>query len=102
MVSLNPALILGPGVRYHKHSESFKTIRTIAGEGLSNYLALLSGIPDIATPVVDVRDVAYAHIKAAFCTDSVALTMSICCSMRRTLDFAWLILFLSVASDWAN
>lgn len=61
LVVLNPALILGPGLRYHPNSESFKTIQKLGGF----HFFMLSGCPNFAMPIVDVRDVAVAHVKAA-------------------------------------
>lgn len=60
MVSLNPALILGPGIRYHAESESFQTIRKMT----TLHYTMLTGVPAFAMPMVDVRDVAWAHLRA--------------------------------------
>jgi nucleoside-diphosphate-sugar epimerase len=57
---LNPSLVLGPGINPNATSESFKIIQQM-GSG-----KLQLGLPDIGIGVVDVRDLAEAHIKAAF------------------------------------
>ena len=62
MVTMNPAMILGPGLIYHAQSESYKTIC----EKLSKaHFSTWFGVPDFAMPIVDVRDVAAAHVLAA-------------------------------------
>lgn len=60
LVVLNPSLVLGPGISPHATSESFKIIQQM-GSG-----KLQIGVPDIGIGVVDVRDLAEAHIKAAY------------------------------------
>ena len=69
LVTILPALILGPGVQYHADSESFRTLQKLGGA--LDYWSLLTGVPDFAMPVVDVRDVAAAHLKAGFDAASV-------------------------------
>ncbi len=60
LVVINPSFILGPGIGPSTTSESFNLMRQF-GNG-----KMKSGIPDIGTGVVDVRDVAEAHLRAAF------------------------------------
>lgn len=60
LVVLNPSLVLGPGINPLATSESFKIIQKM-GSG-----KLKSGIPDIGIGVVDVRDLAEAHLRAAY------------------------------------
>ena len=60
LVVINPSLVIGPGINPNGTSESFKLIRNF-GDG-----AMRFGVPDFGMGVVDVRDVAEAHMKAAF------------------------------------
>ncbi|MDA4844947.1 NAD-dependent epimerase/dehydratase family protein [Hoeflea poritis] len=60
LVVINPSLIIGPGTRPDATSEVFRTIRQM-GDG-----TLKSGAPRVGIGVVDVREVAQAHINAAF------------------------------------
>lgn len=64
LVVINPSFVLGPGVKSHPNSESFKIMRTIGG-GQSEL-----GVPGLAVPVVDVRDVAAAQLAAAYLPDA--------------------------------
>ena len=59
MVVINPGLVLGPSLAQASDSTSLSTILEIM-DG-----TLRSGAPDLRFPVVDVRDVARAHINAA-------------------------------------
>lgn len=63
LVTINPSLVIGPGINPNATSESFNLIRNF-GDG-----TMRLGVPDFGIGVVDVRDVAEAHIKAGF-TDS--------------------------------
>jgi nucleoside-diphosphate-sugar epimerase len=58
--TLNPSLVLGPGLKYHQSSESYKTLITITGGELAY------GCPNFGFGVVDVREVAHAHLAAGF------------------------------------
>ena len=60
LVTINPTLVIGPGINPHATSESFKLIKQL-GDG-----SMKSGAPRLGFGVVDVRDLAEAHIKAAF------------------------------------
>lgn len=60
LVTINPAFVMGPGVKYHDSSESFQMMKSLGcGE-------MKSGAPNHAVGIVDVRDVARAHIVAAY------------------------------------
>lgn len=59
LVVINPSLVIGPGISPHATSESFNLIRQL-GDG-----SMKSGLPDFCIGVVDVRDVAKAHVEAA-------------------------------------
>ncbi len=60
LVSLNPAFIFGPPVGNRADGASVATLqRALSGE-------MRIGAPDLAFGIVDVRDVAQAHILAAF------------------------------------
>lgn len=84
LVTINPALVIGPALNPDTTSESF-TIVTQLIDGTARW-----GVPRIGVTVVDVREVARAHIAAAFLpgargrhivaaedTDTAALAMSL-------------------------
>lgn len=60
LVVMNPPGIFGPGVKVHKGAESFKQLAGF-GDG-----TLKAGAPDLRIGLTDVRDVAEAHVRAAF------------------------------------
>lgn len=60
LVVINPSFILGPGVRVDLSSESFSIMKQF-GDGTFKV-----GAPKWGIGVVDVRDVAEAHLRAAF------------------------------------
>ena len=60
LVTINPTLVIGPGINPHATSESFKLVKQF-GDG-----SLKAGAPHLEFGVVDVRDLAEAHFKAAF------------------------------------
>jgi dihydroflavonol-4-reductase len=60
LVTIHPSFVLGPGIAPDATSESFALIRQM-GDG-----RMKAGIPDIGVGVVDVRDVAEAHVRGAF------------------------------------
>lgn len=60
LVVVNPSLVMGPGVNPHGTSESFNIIRQL-GDG-----RMASGVPNMGFGLVDVRDLAEAHLRAAF------------------------------------
>ncbi len=60
LLTILPGWILGPSLSKRKDSASIKTMIEY-GNG-----TFKSGVPDIAIPMVDVRDVATAHIRAGF------------------------------------
>lgn len=64
LVVMNPPGIFGPGTRVHGTSESFN-IMTQLGDG-----TMKSGAPRMGLGVVDVRDVAEAHLRGAFLPDA--------------------------------
>ncbi len=57
MVTMNPTVVMGPGLKYHETNECFRMLKQ---------LTTLSRIPRVGMGVVDVRDVARAHILAAY------------------------------------
>lgn len=59
LVVLNPALTLGPALTKHSRSESVRVMREFA----TGYYR--AGAPDLEVAIVDVRDVADAHVQAA-------------------------------------
>ncbi len=60
LVVINPSFVIGPGINPYATSESFRLVRQF-GDG-----TMKTGVPRIGVGVVDVRDVAEAHLKAAF------------------------------------
>ncbi len=64
LVVLNPSLVIGPGINPQATSESFRLIKQL-GDG-----TMKSGAPDWGIGVVDVRDLADAHLRAAFLPDA--------------------------------
>jgi len=60
MVTINPTLVIGPGINPRSTSESFNIWKQF-GDG-----RLKMGAPDLYMGCVDVREVAQAHIAAAF------------------------------------
>lgn len=60
LITINPSMVLGPGISPHATSASFELIKKF-GDG-----SMKSGVPDFGIGAVDVEDVAEAHMKAAF------------------------------------
>ena len=60
LVTVNPTLVIGPGINPHSTSESFNLIKQF-GDG-----TMKAGAARVGFGVVDVRDLAEAHFKAAF------------------------------------
>ncbi len=60
LVTINPSMVLGPGISPHATSASFELMRKF-GDG-----SMKSGVPDFGIGAVDVEDVAEAHMKAGF------------------------------------
>ncbi|MDG2043084.1 MAG: NAD-dependent epimerase/dehydratase family protein [Maricaulis sp.] len=60
LVTINPSFLLGPGISPETQGESY-SVMTQFGDG-----QLATGVPDFRVGVVDVRDVAMAHVRAGF------------------------------------
>jgi dihydroflavonol-4-reductase len=60
LVTINPSLVIGPGINPYATSESFNLIKQM-GDG-----RMKTGVPRIGLGAVDVRDLANAHFKAGF------------------------------------
>ena len=60
LVTMNPPMVMGPGVRIHGSSESFLMLKRM-GDGTD-----AMGTADFPLGIVDVRDLAEAHVRAAF------------------------------------
>jgi len=60
LVTVNPSLVVGPALSKSPTSESFSLIRQL-GDG-----TMKTGVPHLEIGAVDVRDVAEAHLRAAF------------------------------------
>lgn len=63
LVTINPSLVVGPGINPFGTSESFRLLQQM-GDG-----TFKGGVPAYAIGAVDVREVADAHIKAGFLDD---------------------------------
>ena len=64
LVALNPGLVLGPALSPHTKAEGVLMMRDL-GSGYYRF-----GAPDLEFAVVDVRDVAEAHLRAALNPDA--------------------------------
>ncbi|TNE90983.1 MAG: aldehyde reductase [Deltaproteobacteria bacterium] len=64
LVVVNPSGVFGPGVRVHQGAESFEILKQL-GDG-----TMASGVPDLGMGMVDVRDLADAHLAAGFLPDA--------------------------------
>lgn len=64
LVTVNPGMVYGPSLTTASKSASIDTLRQL-GSG-----KLRSGVPDLRYGVVDVRDVARAHLLAAFTAEA--------------------------------
>ncbi len=60
LVVINPSFVIGPGIKPNGTSESFNIVQQM-GNG-----RMKAGIPDIGLGAVDVRDLAEAHLRAAY------------------------------------
>ena len=60
LVTINPTLVMGPGINPHGTSESFNMMKQY-GDG-----TLKAGVPRWGFGIVDVRDLAEAHYNAGF------------------------------------
>lgn len=60
LVTINPSLVMGPGINPITTSESFRLMKQF-GDG-----TLKQGVPNVGIGLVDVRDVAEAHLQAGF------------------------------------
>jgi len=60
LVTILPSWVMGPGIKIQPSSESYSFMKMI-GDG-----AMKTGCPDMGVYLVDVRDVATAHVRAAF------------------------------------
>ncbi len=63
LVCINPSLVVGPGIKDTATSGSFELFENFASGRFSQ------GVPDMSFGVVDVKDVAIAHVRAAFYTE---------------------------------
>ena len=73
MVVINPGLVIGPGINPKGTSESFRLIKQLV-DG-----TMLTGAPGWKWGLVDVRDVAEAHIKAAFTPEAEGRHITVGC-----------------------
>jgi dihydroflavonol-4-reductase len=60
LVVINPGLVMGPGLKYHASSDSTAIFVSLVGGEMA------SGCVNASLPIVDVRDVAHAHVMAAY------------------------------------
>ncbi len=59
LVTINPSLVIGPGINPKGTSESFKIVKQLIDGSMK------TGVPALEFGMVDVRDIAEAHYKAA-------------------------------------
>lgn len=64
LVTINPSLVVGPGVAAAHTSESFSVLKQMANGTMK------AGAPPLEVGMVDVRDVAEAHMRAGFLPDA--------------------------------
>lgn len=64
LVVINPSFVMGPGVTLQPNSESVSVVKQL-GDG-----TMKMGVPDFQIGIVDVRDVAEAHLRAGFIEDA--------------------------------
>ncbi|TVU70059.1 NAD-dependent epimerase/dehydratase family protein [Cobetia crustatorum] len=64
LVVINPALVLGPAIDANATSQSINIITQLCDGTLK------VGVPDYGVGIVDIRDVAEAHVAAAFLPDA--------------------------------
>ena len=64
LVTINPTLVMGPGINPHGTSESFNMMKQY-GDG-----TLKAGVPRWGFGIVDVRDLAEAHYRAGFAPEA--------------------------------
>ncbi|HBS04097.1 MAG TPA: diaminohydroxyphosphoribosylaminopyrimidine deaminase [Leptospiraceae bacterium] len=64
LVVINPAFVMGPSLSKRMDGTSVQFVRDLVGGPLK------SGVPDLTFGIVDVRDVARAHVLAAFKEDA--------------------------------
>lgn len=64
LVVVNPSLVVGPALQSKPTSESFNLIKSVADGTMK------AGAPPFQVGMVDVRDVAEAHLRAAFVPDA--------------------------------
>lgn len=62
LCTINPGFVQGPGLTIHPSSESVSFCKSLG----SNDPTMSSGLPPVGFGVVDVRDVAQAHLAAAY------------------------------------
>lgn len=60
LICVNPSIVIGPGINPQATSASFSVMRQFINGTMK------AGVPDYGIGAVDVRDVADAHMKAAF------------------------------------
>lgn len=64
LVTVNPSLVVGPGLNPHATSESFNIIKQLSDGTMAQ------GVPEFSIAAVDVRDVADVHYEAGFNPDA--------------------------------
>ena len=60
MATIHPGLVVGPGLKYHASSTSYQLVKQLADGTMK------TGVPNLALSAVDVREVAHAHVAAAY------------------------------------
>ena len=91
LIVINPSLVMGPAIKLNAHSESIVNLLRQMGDG-----TLRTGIADIGVGLVDVRDVATAHVNAAL-SEKAWKTQYLVLRIHRLLK--WL---KSLAKSWSS
>jgi nucleoside-diphosphate-sugar epimerase len=92
MVTINPSLVMGPGVALQPNSESVSILKQF-GDGTMKY-----GVPKFEIGIVDVRDVADAHLRAGYMAEANGRHI-ICAKTMSMLEIGQ-VLEKKFGSDW--
>ncbi len=92
MVTINPSLVMGPGVTLQPNSESVSILKQF-GDGTMKH-----GVPKFEIGIVDVRDVADAHLRAGYMGEAEG--RHIICAKTMTMLEIGQVLERKFGSEW--
>ncbi|MBO6918964.1 MAG: aldehyde reductase [Rhizobiaceae bacterium] len=92
MVTINPSLVMGPGVTLQPNSESVSILKQF-GDGTMKH-----GVPKFEIGIVDVRDVADAHLRAGYMSDAEG--RHIICAKTMTMLEIGQVIEKKFGSEW--